>query len=223
MERIVHKNGGASIEFKEFADTGIFIANVHANLKSAIAHMQEKGLRLIDYQEAFLKIDKHPKLKDELKDSWFYVNGICPAKSDYYNFNDNFTDTGDLILGKTENIEKTVYVRKIANPYPLSVDVHNDIMAKNFGRRYLLNAQHPPDRIAPVILGVMPDEHAKPNKTKISGTKKGISITGITASDVHEMCQKAETQLSKAEEYLGKDNLANVRAFIDVFRKKERS
>jgi hypothetical protein len=223
MERIIHKNEGTNIEFKEFDGTGICIANSHANLKVAIAHMQEKGLRLIDYQEAFLKIDKHPKLKEELKDSWFYVSGICPAKSDYYNFNDNFADTGDLILGKAENIEKNVYVRKIANPYPLSVDVHNDSMARNFGRRYLLNAQHPPDRIAPVILGVVADESARPSKARISGTKKGISITGITASDVHEMCQKAETQLSKAEEYLGKDNLANVRAFIEVFRKKEQS
>ena len=220
MEHLIHKNEGTQIEFKEFAGTGIFIAKVHANLKTATANLHEKGLRLIDYHEAFIKIDKHAKLKDELKDSWFYVNGICPPKSDYYNFKDNFADNGDLTIGKVDDIEKNVYVRKIANPYPLSVDVHNDSIARNFGRRYLLNAQHPPDRIAPVILGVMPGEHAKPNKLKVSGTKKGISITGITASDVHEMCQKAETQLSKAEEYLGKENLTHIRAFIEVFRKK---
>ena len=221
MERLIHKNEGTNLEFKEFAGTGIFIANTHANLKTAIAHMQEKGLRLIDYQEAFLKIDKHAKLKEELKDSWFYVSGICPPKSDYYNFNDNFADTGDLTLGKVENIEKNVYVRKIAISYPLSLDVHNDSMAKNFGRRYLLNAQHPPDRIAPVILGVMASDCIKTPKVRISRTKKGISITGINASDLSELHQKADTQLSKAEEYLGKDNMAHVRAFIDVFRKKE--
>ena len=220
MERLIHKNEGTNIEFKEFAGTGVFIANVHTNLKAAISHAQEKGLRLIDYQEAFLKIDKNAKLKDELKDSWFYVNGICPPKSDYYNFNDNFADTGDLTAGKVENIEKNVYVRKIANPYPLSVDVHNDSIARNFGRRYLLNAQHPPDRIAPVILGVMAEEGHKPPKTRISGTKKGISVTGITANDMHELHQKADAQLSKAEEYLGRENLAYVRAFMEIFRKK---
>ncbi len=220
MEHLIHKNEGTNIEFKEFAGTGIFIANIHANLKAAVAHMQEKGLHLINYQDAFLKIDKHAKLKEELKDSWFYVSGICPLKSDYYNFNDNFTDTGDLILGKVENIEKNVYVRKIAIPYPLSVDVHNDSMAKNFGRRYLLNAQHPPDRVAPVILGVMESGCIKLPKVRISGTKKGIAVTGINAADLSELHQKADTQLSKVEEYLGKGNLTNVRTFIEVFRKK---
>lgn len=220
MERLIHKNEGTSVEFKEFAGTGVFIAYVHTNLKTALAYAQEKGIRLIDYQEAFLKIDKNAKLKDELKDSWFYVNGICPPKSDYYNFNDNFAVTGDLTAGKVENIEKNVYVRKIANPYPLSVDVHNDSIARNFGRRYLLNAQHPPDRIAPLILGVMVGEGPKSCKTKISETKRGVSVTGITARDMHEMHQKADSQLSKAEEYLGKENLTHIRAFVDIFRKK---
>jgi len=221
MERLIHKNEGTNLEFKEFAGTGIFMANIHTNLKTAVAHMQEKGLRLISYQEAFLKIDKNSKLKDELKDSWFYVSGICPPKSDYYNFNDNFADTGYLALGKVENIEKNVYVRKIATPYPLSLDVHNDSIARNFGRRYLLNAQHPPDRIAPLILGVMASDSVKTPKVRVSATKKGISVTGINITDLNELHQKADTQLSKAEEYLGKDTMTHVRAFIDVFRKKE--
>jgi hypothetical protein len=218
MEHIKPRKGKTQAEFEPFGNTEILIAHAYANLKTTQELIQERKYVLMDYQDAFLKMEKYPRLKDELKDSWFYVNGISPSKSGHYNFNDNFESTGDLTPDKGDNPEKNVYVARGAHVYPLSIDVHNDSFARNFGRRYILDGQHAPDRVAPIILAVRTEEPII-SKLTIASTRKGIALNGMSKEQFLQQYKTAELQISKVEEALGKENTNRIREFLNLFRR----
>ena len=136
-----------TVQFNEVRNSGVFIAQTNANRKKSMSLLRQKGYRALTYQEALVKIDQNPELKKQLKEKEFYLEGKGSAVSGDYTFNDK----GELTQGEGD-IEKTVYVRE--GFWPLSLDVHTDKLARDFGRRFSLNANNDPSYVAQVVVGV---------------------------------------------------------------------
>ncbi len=135
------------IAFREVNASGVFIAQTEANQKNSMSLLKQNGLRPLTYQEAIIKIDQNPELKEQLKGKWFYLDGKGSQLLGYYTFNDK----GEFTQGKGD-IEKTVYVYK--GSQPMSLDVYMDDDAFFSERRFLLYANDGPHYVASVVVGV---------------------------------------------------------------------
>ncbi len=156
------------VEFKEVGTSGVFIAQTVANQEDSMAILKQNGFRALTYQEALVKIDQNPELKVQLKDELFYLSGKGHQLSGYYIFNDK----GEIKItqyGKGD-LEKTIYVCK--GNQPLSLYVRTDSAACGVGRRYYLDANVSPDRVAQVVVGVAEDREAAAPKIDIELVKE---------------------------------------------------
>ena len=154
----------AKTEFKEILRTGVFISLTDANKENSMRRLKQNGLRPLTYQEALVKIDQSPKLKEQLKGKTFYLKESSSLKENspdlsrvpseityilpnlYYNEALCYFNTKGELIGsqiyhimydENTNNEKCVYVRGGLHP-PLWLSVTTDNFTYGFGRRFEL-------------------------------------------------------------------------------------
>ena len=160
------------VQFKDVRNSGVFIAQTEANQKNSMSLLQQNGFRALTYQEALVKIDQNPELKEQLKENWFYLEGKGFAWPGYYTFNDK----GELTQGKGD-IEKTVFVYK--GSQPLSLRVLTDYYARHDEMRFVLDALVDPSSVAQVVVGVRTDhEVTAPKIEALEGSKIAPELKG---------------------------------------------
>ena len=146
------------VEFREVNASGVFLAQTEVNQKNSMFLLRQNGFRPLTYQEAIVKIDQNPELKEQLKGKWFYLDDKGSQKwlypdgkdfqlSEYYTFNDK----GELTQGKGD-IEKNVYVWKGSRSLLLLVLTDGD--ARDLGRRFFFIALSGPEFVVGAVVGV---------------------------------------------------------------------
>ena len=144
-------------QFREINATTVYISETRANRADSMSLLRRNGLEPLTYQEAIVRLDQSPELKEQLKGKWFYLDGKDSQLSGYYTFNQK----GELTQGKGD-VERTIYVWKGSQPF--SIDVLKDNYSRNNGGRYLLLAYHSPSLIARVVVGVRPGHETATTK-----------------------------------------------------------
>jgi hypothetical protein len=230
------------IKFHEVGQTGVFIGGLPESfieqrkkthkepLKNPYRYrnyiVKQHGLRLLTYQEAFVKIDQNQDLKEVLKGKTFYLTGNGTDTFGHFMFNDKGEITGNSLdrtsselIGKL-NTERSVHVTYLAvnsrNPNPLKLTVSNDNYVceeHGFGSRFVLDSHHSSRRL---------DGESAPITT-IVGVKDApeVILTGITAGQLAELKRDSMAELSKLSESVGTDNLPNIRMLMEALRIKE--
>ncbi len=178
------------VEFREVNTTGVFLAHTEANQKTSVALLKQNGFRALTYQEALVKIDQNPELKEQLKGKRFYLDGKGSALSGHYTFNGK----GELTQGKGD-IEKTVRVYK--GNQPLSLFVHTDNGARIDMRRFYLYAGNSPDNAARVVVGVKDAHEVGTPKIEVAPAEEGIKLTGVTTEQLTALLRGSAQELSK--------------------------
>jgi hypothetical protein len=144
------------VEFKEVGTTGVFIAHTEANQINSMDLLQQNGFRALTFQEALMKIDQNPELKERLKGRWLYLDGKGSELSGFYMFNEKgelSKISGPAILKKGQgDLEKFVFVLK--GSQPLSLLVQTDDFARYGGFRFGLYASYGHSDVAGVVVGV---------------------------------------------------------------------
>ena len=168
------------VAFRKISNSGVSIAFTNANQKESRSLLKQNGLRAMTYQEALVKIDQNPELKERLKGKWFYLAEKGTELPGLYHFNNK----GELTQEKG-NMENTV-VRVWTGNRPLSLLVRTDDDARDLGKRYYLSASVPSD-VASVVVGVR-DAHEV-------GTPQKEAVTA--RSELLEGAQKELEALSK--------------------------
>jgi hypothetical protein len=153
--RINAKETG-QVEFSEIGTTGVFIAHKQANQEISMNLLQQNSFRALTYQEAFVKMDQNPELKEQLKGRWLYLNGKGSELSGFYIFDDKgelSKIAGPSILKKGKgDLEKIVFVLKGSEP--LSLLVQTDDFARYGGFRFGIYATYGHSDVAGVVVGV---------------------------------------------------------------------
>ncbi len=201
------------VEFREVNTTGVFLAHTEANRKTSVALLKQNGFRALTYQEALVKIDQNPELKEQLKGKWFYLDGKGSALSGYYTFDER----GDLTKGQSD-IEKTVYVWK--GNQTLSLDVRADDYARIYEGRFYLNASFSPDYAARVVVGVKDAHEVGTPKIEVAPAEEGIKLTGVTTKQLTALLRGSAQELSNVEAF-GTDSLPQTRMLVEALRIKE--
>lgn len=204
------------VEFREVSKTAVFIAQTEANHKNSMSILQENGFRPLHFQEAIVKIDQNPDLKEQLKGKRFYLDGTGSQLSGFYSFNDK----GELTQGKGD-IEKIVYA--YSGSQPLSMYVLEDDYARRVGRRFFLFAGSDPSSVARVVVGVKIDHVVATPKIQVAQTGKSeaITLSGTSLDTFRALHIGAEQELSRLTEVLGSENMPNVRKLVKALRIKE--
>ncbi len=144
------------VEFREVGATGVFIAHTKANQENSMNLLQQNGLRALTIQEALIKIDQNPELKEQLQGKWLYLDGKGSELSGFYMFNEKGELTkisGPAILKKGQgDLEKIIFVLK--GSQPLSLLVQTDDFARYGGFRFGLYATYGQSDVAGVLVGV---------------------------------------------------------------------
>lgn len=144
------------VEFREVGSTGVFMSDTKANQENSLRLLQQNGLRALSYQEALVKIDQTPELKEQLQGRWLYLDGKGTELSGFYVFNEKgeFTKiAGPAILKKgLGDLEKIVFVLK--GSQPLSLLVQPDDFARYGGFRFGIYATYGHTDVAGVVVGV---------------------------------------------------------------------
>jgi hypothetical protein len=144
------------VEFKEVGTTGVFIAHTEANQINSMDLLQQNGFRALTFQEALMKIDQNPELKERLKGRWLYLDGKGSELSGFYMFNEKgelSKISGPAILKKGQgDLEKFVFVLK--GSQPLSLLVQTDDFARYGGFRFGVYATYGHSDVAGVVVGV---------------------------------------------------------------------
>jgi hypothetical protein len=152
----------SQVACKDAGTSGVSIAFTNANYEETVSilrHNENMPLQLLIYQNAFVKMDADPALKDQLKghkkdkgheENRFYVDGDgSRLSSGYYHFNED----GELMAGKGD-IERTIFVYIDAHKsQKLSIYVYGDEEAERGGRRYALDRYESPTTEANVVVG----------------------------------------------------------------------
>jgi len=148
------------VEFREVGTTGVFIAHREANHENSMNLLKQKGFRPLAYQEALMKIDETPELKEQLKGRWLYLAGIGSDFSGFHIFNEKgelVKISGPAVLKKGKgDLEKIVFVLK--GSQPLSLLVQTDDFARYGGFRFGLFATYGQSDVAGVVVGVRVDQ-----------------------------------------------------------------
>ena len=156
------ENTRTETQSKEADSTAVFVSETKANHAESMAILQQNGSRPMTYQEALMRIDRDPQLKEQLKGKWFWLEGKGLDESEYYTFDNE----GNLTEGKGD-IEKTVYAWSGENP--LSLDVHTDDGARFGGGRFILGAVGDPQVVASVVVGIRVGHEAAAPKLRHQG------------------------------------------------------
>jgi hypothetical protein len=146
----------SQVEFKEIGTTGVFIAHTQANHENSMNLLQQNGLRALNFQEAFVKMEHNPELKEQLKGRWLHLDGEGSELSGFYMFDDKgelAKIAGPSILKKGKgDLEKIVFVLKGSEP--LSLLVQTDDFARYGGFRFGIYATYGHSDVAGVVVGV---------------------------------------------------------------------
>jgi hypothetical protein len=144
------------VKFREAGNTGVFIAHTEGNQENSMNLLKQNGFRALTFQEALIKIDLNPELKEQLKGRWLYLDGKGSELSGFYMFNEKGELTkisGPAILKKGKgDLEKIVFVLK--GSQPLSLLVQTDDFARYGGFRIGLYATYGHSDVAGVVVGV---------------------------------------------------------------------
>jgi len=62
-------------EFREIGTTGVFIARADANQENSMKLLKQNNLSALTTQDALIKIDQNPELKEQLKGRWLHLDG----------------------------------------------------------------------------------------------------------------------------------------------------
>ena len=188
----------AQVAFREVSNSGVSIAFTNANHKDSMSILQQNGLRAMTYQEALVKIDQNPELKEQLKGRWFYLAGEGTELSGFYTFNEK----GELTRGKG-NIEKTIYA--YSGSQPLSLFVLTAYLARIDERRYGFDAVDGPSGVAGVVVGVR-DAHevGTPQKTTVPSRSELLEnaqkeLASLRESGISEEKVASLTRLARGE------------------------
>ena len=203
------------VEPREVSQTGIFFANTEANRRNSMALLKRNGLRPLTYQEAIVMLDQNPKLKEQLKKTWFYLDGKgSQVPSGYYTFNEK----GELTQGKGD-IEKTVCVYK--GSQPLSLDVLANDNARRSEGRYVLDADNSPDDAALVVVGGRAGHEVVTPEIEVSPTEEGVKLAGVTTKQLITLQRDSAQELFKVAEAFGSESLPKTRMLVEALRIKE--
>ena len=144
------------VEFMEVGTTDVFLANTKANQKNSMNLLKQNCFRALTYQEALIKINQNPELKEKLKGRWLYLDEKGSELSGFYIFNEKGELTkisGPAILKKgKDDLEKIVFVLKGSQMFSLLVQT--DDFARYGGFRFGLFATYGQSDIAGVVVGV---------------------------------------------------------------------
>jgi hypothetical protein len=143
-------------EFREVGTTGVFIALTKANQENSMKLLQLSGFRALTYQEALVKMDEDPELKEQLKGRWLYLEGKGTELSGFHMFNEKgelAKISGPAILKKRKgDLERIVFV--LRGSEPLSLLVQTDDFARYGGFRFGIYATYGHSDVAGVVVGV---------------------------------------------------------------------
>ena len=138
--------------FKEVtSSTGVtlYMSERKADYPASKGMLEKAQLTFLTYQEALSILTKDDKLKESLKDKWFYLAGKgMNKKLDLYKINKK----GELVK-KAESTPVEMTVRVWNGENPLSLLVLSGGGASFYGRRFNLYAYFEPDGVAPVVVG----------------------------------------------------------------------
>jgi hypothetical protein len=145
----------SQVEFREVGTTGVFIARAQANQENSMKLLKQNGFRPLTTQEALIKIDQNPELKEQLEGRWLYLDEKGTDLSGFY----LFTEEGELskiagpsILKKGKgDLERIVFVLKGSRP--LSLLVQTDDFARYGGFRFGIYATYGHSDVAGVLVG----------------------------------------------------------------------
>jgi hypothetical protein len=144
------------VELREVGTTGVFIARTQANQENSMKLLQQNGFRALTTQEALIKIDQNPELKEQLKGRWLYLDEKGSELSGFYMFNEKGVlakIAGPAILKKGKgDLERIVFVLKGSSP--LSLLVQTDDFARYGGFRFGIYATYGHSDVAGVVVGV---------------------------------------------------------------------
>jgi hypothetical protein len=144
------------VEFKEVGITGVYMARVQTDQQNSMKLLQQNGFRALTVQEALIKIDQNPELKEQLKGRWLYLLEKGSELSGFYMFNEKgelAKIAGPAILKKGKgNLERIVFVLK--GSHPLSLLVQTDDFARYGGFRFGIYATYGHSNVAGVVVGV---------------------------------------------------------------------
>ena len=154
-EKLSEGKETVQVEFREVGTTGVYIAHTEANQINSINLLEQNGFRALTFQDALIKIDRNPELKEQLKGRWLYLDGKGSELSGFYIFNDKgelSKISGPAILKKGKgDLEKIVFVLK--GSQPLSLLVQTDDFARYGGFRFGIYATYGHSDVAGVVVG----------------------------------------------------------------------
>ena len=215
MAPTMQKTQTAFKELKTSMGWKVFTADVNANHSKSMKLLEDNGLRPLTRQEALVIVDQNPELKQQLKGKWFYLAGKGAEESGYHTFNRK----GNLTEGKGD-IEKTVYVYRGFSP--LSLIVHEDDVARNLVRRFVLYAYVDPSDAAPVVLGIRAGHEVAAPKIEVApAAPESITLTGVSIEALKELHRASADELEAVSGVFGPESLPNTRKLVDALRIKE--
>lgn len=146
-------------EMKATTGMTLYTSETKADYPTSKRILGNANLTFLTYQEALSTIMKDRKLKNLLKDKWFWLAGTeLNKKLELYTIDDR----GELVERKGKvSIEKTIHVWNGTNP--LSLDVHAGDFAVADGGRFYLDAYVGPGNVAPVVVGKVKPKQAATN------------------------------------------------------------
>jgi hypothetical protein len=149
------------VEFREIGTTGVFLAHTVANQVKSMNLLKQNGFRPLAYQEALMKIDENPELKEQLKGRWLYLAERGFDFSGFYIFNEKrelvVKISGPAVLKKGKgDLEKIVFVLK--GSQPLSLLLQTDDFTRYGGFRFGLFATYGQSDVTGVVVGVRVDQ-----------------------------------------------------------------
>jgi hypothetical protein len=145
----------------------IYALQAGANHTKSMALLSEAGLRPFKEKEIILLLMKDEVLKTELKNKWFYIDGVGSEKSGLFTLNEEgkLVKVDSLPRAARKKVSPENIVRAYPGQQPLSFLVDSDDYAAYYGRRFDLLAYFGPHVVAPVVVGVPADREAVAPKT----------------------------------------------------------
>jgi len=131
--------------------SGIRVIETPAALTDTLRILEEQGLRLLTYREAFVILGADAKLKERLKEKSFWLKEIgARADGDY-----TLQPDGSLKEGRAKDKEKAVSVYQ--GDQPVHLYVYPDNQASWQHKRFNLSANVGPGHVTSMVVGLPQD------------------------------------------------------------------
>lgn len=158
----------------------VYILEAYANYSDSRGFLDKAGLRMPRYQEILPLLINDQKIRDSLKERWFYLEGKgLDKKLERYTINKE----GELDEIKEDiSAERTVYVRNGKNPLVLAVS--SDEFAASRGERFSLNANYAPNMVTRLIIGFPIDNFGLEDEQEFYGPAEPHKTKDLTEQDI---------------------------------------